>query len=45
MDKGNSFATGTNSNGPPGPYWSQRYQGWDIRPLYTIYDFAGREPS
>ena len=44
--KGNSFANGASvNNGPVSPYWAQRLQGWDIRPLYTLYDFAGRDPS
>ena len=40
MDKGASV-----NNGPGGLEWVRRVQGWDIRPLYTLYDFAGREPS
>lgn len=42
--RGNSFANGQSESGPRDPYWAQRLQGWDIRPV-THWDFSqGREP-
>jgi hypothetical protein len=43
--RGNSFANGLSASGPGSPYWAQRYQGFDIRPV-THWDWTqGRDPA
>lgn len=44
--RGNSFANGASvNNGPVSPYWGQRLQGWDIRPV-SHWDWTqGRDPG